>query len=312
MDWKTFKALGTDITVVLNSGDETLIGLIEGEVALFEKKFSRFLSDSELSLFNASAAHEIEVSPEMSELLSLAKRYHKETGGIFDPTVISNLEKFGYSMSFEKLPGSAWQKVDWQKIDSDWNRRARFDNIKIEENTIVKPSGLRLDFGGFGKGYIVDKIADKLLDKAGKDNYWLSAGGDIIASGHPEESPSWKISVQDPLYPDRDRFIFDTRGEKVAIATSGVIRRSGGEGESSWHHLVDPRTGRPSQSGILAVTVFAPSALEADIFAKTALIMGQEEGMEFLEGKGSCGAIMFLSNGKALISKTMQERLSEI
>lgn len=313
MLWHEFKALGSQITLVIEDNDKfKLLAEAEKEIIDFEHNFSRFPSSSELSAFNNAPAGKIKVSEEMAELISLSLRYYKLSKGIFDPSIIDNLEKFGYSDSFEKLPLKQKGQLDLFSLDKLWQQRAHLEDLKILGKTVIKPNNLRLDFGGLGKGYVIDKISAKLNKELDNKDYWLSAGGDLIASGQPESEEGWKIKIQDPLHLDQDSFSFNTKGKRIALATSGTVKRKGYIGKEEWNHLIDPRSGHPSKNGVLSVSAFAPKAIEADIFAKTALILGPEKGLNFLNEQEGSGGIIFREQGPPLFSDNIEEYLNTI
>jgi thiamine biosynthesis lipoprotein len=150
--------------------------------------------------------------------------------------------------------------------------------------TVKAPAGLRLDLGGIGKGYAVDGAARALAPTA---DFLVDAGGDIFASGDGPAGDGWPVAVADPLREDADLGVVRLRDQ--ALATSTVARRRW-QRDGRWlHHLIDPRTGEPALSDAISVSVIAPSAVEADIFAKVALLLGSENGTHFLRAQGAQG-----------------------
>ncbi len=316
MMWREFKALGTEIELVasLTSEQKNILEYAEAEILNFERRFSRFLEGNELAKFNDSKKSVLEVSADMAELLKEIKYYYQKTGGIFDPTVIGNLEAVGYKRSFDQLDfganSQASDRPDTIKLQDIFRKRKRIDNLKTAGRVVNKPAGLRIDLGGIGKGYIIDRLSRGYFQ--GVKDYWLSAGGDLIVSGNKEGKTGWDIAVQDPFSPDKDLFFINTAGKRLGIATSGIIRRSGQNGSFKWHHIIDPRSGLPLINDILSVTVISSNAVRADVFAKTILILGQDEGLRFIDKESDSACIIFTKDKKNLFSRRATNFLNNI
>lgn len=305
MIWKKFNALGSEIIATAAVGEDRARLLEETEKAVtdFEQRFSRFIEGNELDRLNKSEGEEFAASPMLVDLLKEAKAAYDLTEGVFDPTVIGSLEEVGYDRRFdapEKFQAESGQP-DLEGITRKFLSRQPFSKLEIRGSRILKPPGLRLDFGGLGKGYIVDWLSDNLFSSVA--DFWISAGGDLAVKGDADAGEGWKIGVQDPSQPEREKFWIRTKGLACGIATSGVFKRKGRRGDFVWHHLIDPRNGLPAENEILAVTVVSGNAKRADVFAKTVLILGQRQGMDFIEKQADSAAIAFTKDGRLLLSK---------
>ena len=184
--------------------------------------------------------------------------------------------QIGYDRSFEtlgpQLPAALYEQPAatgaWRAIRMDDARRmARL------------PRGVGLDFGGIGKGMAVDAALD-LLEEAGITPTLVNAGGDLAVRGLPAGESRWTVAT-----PGKGR-AWAIGLERGALATSGVERRRWRQGAVERHHLIDPRTGEPAQSGLWSVTAAAGSCAQAEVAAKTALILGEERGVDFIEEIG--------------------------
>ena len=145
--------------------------------------------------------------------------------------------------------------------------------INPDENLIFLPHGIRLDLGGIAKGWIAEQAALILADYSRA--CLVDAGGDMFMVGLPENEAAWQIDLEDPL--DADRSLTSLRVPPGALTTSSVVKRKWMQGETSRHHLIDPRTGEPAETDWLSVTVAAPHADMAEVFAKALLIAGPQE-----------------------------------
>lgn len=313
--WREFKALGTDIIFFLPEVFESdkILAAAEKEVLNFEKRFSRFISGSELNIFNDSKKTEIEVTDTMAELLRLAKYYYLKTDGAFDPTIIGSLEGIGYDKNFLDLGASDLlaepKKLDLKKIQTEFAFRPKMEAIKIVGRQIFRPSGFRLDLGGFAKGYIVDLLGATVFK--GVKNFLISAGGDIWAVGNQEGAKGWDVAVQNPLAPEENIFFLNTRGQRLGIATSGILERTWKKENFKAHHIIDPGSGLPAENNILSVTVISADAVKADIYAKAVLILGIEKGLKFIEKEKDSACIIFTKDKKTLFSKRANNYLKK-
>jgi thiamine biosynthesis lipoprotein len=188
---RRFRAMNTDVELhVLDPEFVPLMARAASVFARIEARFSRFRADSELCAFKARDHMCCETSPEFRELLRHALRMHRVTRGVFDPAVLPQLEAAGYDRSFERVaPASS-------DAPTAVTERRSIDEARIDGAAVIAPPGLRLDFGGIGKGYAVDRSARELTPAG---DFLISAGGDMYASGRAAKLARL---VTDPLDED--------------------------------------------------------------------------------------------------------------
>jgi thiamine biosynthesis lipoprotein len=150
-----------------------------------------------------------------------------------------------------------------------------FASVKLNENTssIRLPADLQIDLGGIAKGWIAERTARLLSQYASACA--VNAGGDMFLIGYPHGQDSWEVGLEDPRNPQEDISILLL--QEGAVATSSVVKRAWKQGNISRHHLINPRTGEPSNTRWLSVTVRAPHAATAETFAKAFLIADEDE-----------------------------------
>ena len=257
MERHAFHAMGTGIEAFLDvpPGLEAVLGLAsaEREFRRLEELLTRFDEASELSRLNAAGA--IEAGEDLLAVVELALAARERTGGRFDATVHDALVAAGYDRTFELLVGDSATVAPPRTAGG----------VRVRGRRIELDPGVRLDLGGIGKGYAVDR-AVALLAPLGP--CLVNAGGDLAVAGVPEEGV-WPVAVETPSGPL-------TLGlERGALATSGSDRRRWRAGDAVHHHLIDPATRRPSDSDLLRVTVTAPTAVEAEVLAKALFLAGE-------------------------------------
>ena len=267
-----FRAMNTDIELMCyEPGAERRLQRAERWLQAYEARFSRFRLLSELSRLNASAGRPFRASPPLFELVTYSLDLAQRSGGLFDPTVLRSLLEAGYDRSFELIAPSAARTKAGKTPRTTW----REVKLNAAARTITLPAGTGIDLGGIGKGWAVDRMASILGMPC-----LVNAGGDVFASGRPEEEPAWRIGIADPFSPDTDvaALAVVDRG----VATSSSIKRSWRAGDLQLHHVIDPRTSRPSDSDAVQVTAMAPSATLADFHAKVALLLGAAAGLGYI------------------------------
>jgi thiamine biosynthesis lipoprotein len=221
----------------------------------------------------------------MMALLTACRRYATLTDGVFNPLVLDRLAAVGYDRSFELLTATPRSLPPAATVPSF------LDSIELDEAacSVTALPGLRLDLGGIGKGYAVDGVAAQLADAGG---FLVEAGGDIYAAGFDQSGQPWRVEVADPRAPERS--LFNLRLSDQAVATSWTVKRRWRAGAGWAHHLIDARSGRPAETGVIGATAVATSAAAADVFAKTALILGPEAGLSFLKRRCVAGLLVLV------------------
>jgi thiamine biosynthesis lipoprotein len=229
-----FRAMNTQVEIIARDPrSSALLGEAERWCHAFEQQFSRFLPESELSRFNARSVERVTVSAEFAGLLALAKRLHEETHGMFEPAVLPQLEAAGYDRSFDRIDGAGAVGRASAPLESHSVREVTID----ASNVVEAPLGLRLDFGGIGKGYAVDRMAAML---APARDFIINAGGDIYASGECATGGGWYASVADPYDYEHDLSLVWLRDAALATSTTAIRRWQ--RGGDVMHHIIDPRT----------------------------------------------------------------------
>ena len=243
----------------------------ENWVRSMEARLSRFRDDSELSRLNrCSGQGPVRVSAELFEVVEESLKLAQGLPGFFDPTVLPALVRAGYGA------GYAEGRINFQEVTLD-----------ARSLTISLPVGIAIDLGGVAKGWMADSLAQD-LGRFG--SCLVDLGGDLRAQG----ALAWPVALEDPGKPGQSVISFALQGS--GVATSSLLKRCWGPG---LHHLIDPRTGAPARSDLVAATVRAPTAVLAEGLAKSVLIMGAREGRSFLEKKGFRG-VLFGKDGSIL------------
>lgn len=282
-----FRAMNTDVLVV-GGGAE-----IERWFREVEATLSRFDPESSLSQLNKYPGRWVSVPPLLHRAVQMALGAARATEGAFDPTILDALEAAGYSRSFELGPTPAEEPPAVQAN--------RWREIRVAPTTpaVWLPPGTRLDLGGIGKGLAVEG-AMHLLRRAPRA--LVNAGGDLALQTAPGDRPV-PVEIENPFNPEQT--LATAYLYSGAAATSSIMGRRWGQG---LHHIIDPRTGRPAATDLVAATVFADTAVRADVLAKSCIILGARRSFSLLASQG-CEGLLVTNGGKVILSPGMEEYL---
>lgn len=291
---RTFHGMGSRIHVALVEGSEADLAYAQERLTQLEDMWSRFRPHSELTRLNA--ARELTVSPETAELVQLAVQAWQVTGGLFDPTVHDAVAGAGYDRTFSDLRARPPVPAVPAPV-------LGCDGIEVDGLRVRVAADVRLDFGGIGKGRAADLVASELLDR-GVAGACVNVGGDVRVTGEaPPQAGTWAVAVEDPFRPTgRTALVALDEG---AVASSTTLKRRWPTTGGDAHHLIDPRTGRPSASDVAAATVVAAEAVWAEVFAKCAVVVGAAPGVE-LAGRYGLAALMTLSDGTTVRTNSFE------
>jgi len=201
--------------------------------------------------------------------LEEAAAAHLRTGRLFDPRVLTELVELGYdtSLPFTAGPVSLPSRQPVRTIRVlPW--QPRFD--AAARAVAVGPTAV--DLGGIAKGLAVRWAADLL--RASADTFFVDAGGDGYFAGTGPAGRGWSVGVEDPLGGTDPVAVLAVRDQACATSSTRLRRWRVGDGEA--HHLIDPRTGGPSASGLASVTVVGPDPAAAEVWSKTLFLHGAD------------------------------------
>jgi len=315
----TFEAMNTTVNVqVITTAEwverlKNYLNLLPAWFAKLETILSRFDPESELTRINAGGGGTYQVSNILSEVVCLALNASKITNGIFDPTILGELEQAGYDCTFPEVmartetesPPQDQENVQKPRCVGIVQSNKGEVSIKIDRRTgsLVKLNGTGLDLGGIAKGWAVDQIFAQLRHRCEEVEICVNAGGDLRLL-NPSGGKPWLIKVENPL--EKRGNLLSLRLNDGAVATSNVLKRRWKHDGQWQHHLIDPRTGSPSQSTVVAATVVASTAVEAEVWAKTLCILGIEKGLELLRKRANLGALVLSQEGELIINEKMR------
>src|SRR5215472_14418975 len=266
-------AMGSAYSLVLYGEDRArLEGASEDaldEARRLDRLLSNYRPESEWSRINREAAeHPVKAPSELFQLLAACVEYSKESEGTFDISVGPLMKVWGFYKGTGHLPHragvwSALNLIGYQNIQLD----AAHQTVRFAKR------GVELDPGGIGKGYAVDRIAQILKDNRIQHALVSGGGSSIYAIGAPPGEKGWKIDIKNPKNPEESVDSVYLKDE--SMSTSGNYEKFFYAEGKMYSHIMDPRTGYPSQ-GMLSTSVIAPRTLDSEAWCKPYYILGRQ------------------------------------
>ena len=299
---RVLKLMGNrfEITVVGDDrlwADERINDAVE-EIKRIEKLFTTFDESSQTNLINRNAGVKpVKVDREVYDLIERSKKISALTQGAFDITY-GSIDKrlWNFDKTMTSLPDP--------QISKQLVRLINYRNVILNENNctvFLKEKGMRIGFGGIGKGYAAEK-AKSLLQQKGVKSGIINAAGDLTAWGYQPNGKPWTIGIADP----------DTKSQafsfleitNTSIATSGNYEKFILIDGKKYSHTIDPKTGLPVR-GIKSVTIICPNAEIADAMATPVMIIGIKTGLNMLNQMKGIAGIIIDDNDKIYTTKNI-------
>ena len=235
---------------------------------------STYIPNSIISEVNNNRT--IKIDSHFKRVFETSKQVFDETNGRFDPTIgaVVNAWDFG--------PEGKIEQLDSVKI-KDLMQSVGLNKVSVEGFLITKPSATKIDFNAIAKGYGVDQIG-YFLDSKNVSNYLVEIGGEIVCKGiNSSKGTPWKIGIQNPNIESDIPFLNSVELNNKAMATSGTYRKYKiDKNGRRYTHIIDAKTGYPSRSNILSISVIAENCMTADAYATALQTMNLEELSNFL------------------------------
>jgi thiamine biosynthesis lipoprotein len=279
--------MGTEVTVtvVARSGQDgaAAIDAAMAEIKRFDAMMSLYKDTSDITRVNLAAGkHPVTVSPEMIEVVEAAERVSKLSGGVFDVTIGPLVVLWQMRLKENRVPTEAEIALARSRVG--------YKNIVIDKRAstlFLKKTGMIMDLGGM-KGYIADRARD-IIKKRGINDAVLALAGDIWVLGHRPDGTPWRIGVQHPREHDKTLTVLELSDKY--ISTSGDYERFVIRENKRYHHIIDPRTGRPSK-GVISATLIGDEGALIDPLTKVPFIVGTEEGIRIVKKLGAAALIV--------------------
>lgn len=278
---------------------EIRIGDAIAEIQRIEALFTTFKEDSQTNQINAQAGiAPVKVDREVFKLIKRSLRISQLTQGAFDITY-GSIDKslWNFDTQMTSLPD---RKTAQQMV-----RLINYRNVILNEEAgtvFLKEKGMRIGFGGIGKGYAAE-MAKRLLIQKGVASGIVNASGDLTTWGNQPDGQPWTIGIADPNAKNQPFSYFNI--SNVAVATSGNYEKFAMIDGKKYSHTIDPKTGFPV-SGIKSVTIICPNAEIADAMATPVTVMGVRVGLDLINQMQGMACIIIDDTNRVFTSKNIK------
>ena len=290
---KTSYALGTIINLrACGSNGEKAIEEAINKLNDIDDKMSAFKEDSEISRITSKAGINAEiVSKETYLVVKKAVEYSKILEGTFDPTIRPLVELWNIGTKEEVIP----KKSQIEEI----LKLVNYNDVILDESNhsiMLKNKKQALDVGGIAKGFAADEVRD-IFYKNNIKSALIDLGGNIFALGSKEDGTPWKVGIQNPFKP-RGEFIGILSIKNKSVVTSGNYEKYFMKDGKKFHHIIDPKTGYPSQSKIISATIISDNSIDGDGLSTGVYILGIDKAMKIIEDIEGIDAIFITEDKK--------------
>lgn len=278
---------GTYYRVIYNSEDDYQ-KLFDSLFLVINKSMSTYQENSDISKVNRNEI--VTIDTHFTKVFQASKRIYKETHGAFDPTIgaVVNAWDFG--------PQGKIIDLDSVKI-KNLMQSVGFDKVKLADHRIEKPQETFIDFNAIAKGYAVDVISE-FLNHKNIENYLVDIGGELRVRGlNAEKNTEWRLGVENPNFDGTQSINKAFFLRDKAMATSGTYRKfKVDQNGNRYAHIIDTKTGYPSKTNLLSVSVIANTCMDADAYATAFKAMGIDNIKAFLQSHPELQVYLIFEN----------------
>ncbi len=269
------------------------------QIVAYDAAFSAHSEDSEVSEANHSSGNSIHVSDELAEQINTALKVSKMTDGAFDITVLPLMKLWGFYNRNYTVP-------DETSI-ANTIKLIGYEKIRLEDNMLYMQEGTQIDLGAVSKGFAGQKAAQLLMD-LGVDSGMLSLGGNMQVFGLNSYDSVWNIAIQDPY--DESAYVGIIHNTDCSIITSGSYQRYFEENDKIYHHIIDPHTGYPAESGLVSVTIIADDGTYADALSTGLFVTGLDKAVEIWKEYRDFEAVFITENNTIYITEGLIDKFT--
>lgn len=292
----TYFAMDTVMSVTAY-GDTSLSSTdISALLTEYEAKWSVTKEGSEI--YAANLGETVQLSPETAELVRFALEMNSVTGGALDITVYPVLREWGFTTGEYAVPSP-------ERI-AELLELTGCDKVQLTGSTLSLSEGAQIDLGAVAKGYTGDLLCG-LLRSEGVTSALLDLGGNIHTIGSSPDGRPWRLGIRDPF--GEGNIAVLQLSDKAAV-TSGGYERFFTENGVDYCHIIDPKTGKPAESGLVSVTIVGEQGRLCDALSTAVYVMGAEEAVKLWQSLGGFDMILITESGDMLITEGLESSLT--
>lgn len=309
---ESIQVIAMDTAMVLTAyGKESTRAVYdaEEEVRRLDALLSRTSGSSEISMLNGAGGEMVPVGAEICTLIQMAGDFTEATGGAFDITIAPVVSAWGFTTDSYQVPDREALQTLLESVG--------MEHVHLSGGSARLDPGTMIDLGGIAKGYTADRVAEIFQEHAvprGK----VELGGNILVIGDKPDGTAWRVGVQDPKHPDEaDGLVCVLNLTDAFAVTSGSYQRYFEQDGKRYHHIIDPATGCPADSGLTSVTVVADSArgngTMCDALSTALFVMGEDKALDFWRsGVYDFQLVLVTEDGRVVVTEGLKDGFVEI
>ena len=294
------------ITAYGPEGEEA-VPAARDEVNRLDALLDRTDPESAVSRLNAAAGsgEPVEIGGEVAALLELANAASRASGGAFDVTVAPVMDAWGWTGDTRRVPGQEELEALLPLVN--------YENLLVDTGAgtaRLAETGMAADLGGVAKGYAA-ACASRVLEEAGVTSALLDLGANITAVGTRPDGNPWRVAVKNPR--DTQDYLCVLSLTDQTASTSGGYERYFEEDGAVYHHIIDPATGWPADSGLLSVTVVSANGAQADALSTACFVLGAEGALALWRadsGLDPFELVLCRTDGTVVITEGLEEGMT--
>ncbi|NMP36854.1 MAG: FAD:protein FMN transferase [Clostridiales bacterium] len=299
---KTYKAMDTVMSVTIYDKSERgkdvdkLLTACGSTIENYDNMFSVNSESSDVFKINASAGKSAEVSAETAQLIARASEISKGTGGLFDITVYPLSKAWGFTDKKYGVPSDAEIAALLGGVG--------YNKVSVSGSHVGLENGSGIDLGGIAKGYVSQMLANYLKSN-GVQSAVINLGGNVQVIGSRLSGEKWGVGIRDPL--DSEKTLGILSVSDTAVVTSGSYERYFEKDSVKYHHIIDPRTGKPADSDLVSVSIIACDGTTADALSTALFVMGSENAAEYQKANGGFEYVMVTKDKTVIVSPGIRD-----
>ncbi|GFN34489.1 FAD:protein FMN transferase [Tepidimicrobium xylanilyticum] len=300
--------MNTYITLrIYDKKDKNILDKAFDRLREIENRMSVTIEDSDVSLINQNAGIKpVKVHEDVYYVIKEAKYFAELSNGAFDPTIGPLTDLWNITgdelRERESIPTEdeikeALELVDYRDLEL------------LEDNQVfLKKEGMKLNLGGIVKGYAADEVKRIFLEN-GVESAIIDLGGNLYVMGEKEDGEAWKIGIQDPFKEERD-YLGILKVKNKSVVTSGDYERYIIYNGEKYHHILDPKTGYPSENEVSGITIISDKSIVGDGLSTALFILGVEGGSKLVNQLGDIQAIFVTKMEEVIVHEDIIEDFS--
>lgn len=293
---QTVFAMDTAMTVtVCGDNCEALAANACAMINQLSAKWSVTDENSEIYRANNSESSSTEISDETAQLVEYALQIGGQTGGAFDITLYPVLCEWGFTTGEYKIPD---EKRLLQLLEKTGSGK-----VAVDGGRLTLTDGAQIDLGGIAKGYTGD-ILCAYLKENGVESALLSLGGNIHAVGVKSDGSAWRVGIKNP--DGGENIAVLELCDKAAVTSGGYERYFIGEDGVRYCHILDPKTGRPADSGLVSVTIVGAQGWLCDALSTAVYVMGADSAAALWRERRDFDMVLLTDSGELLITEGLR------